>query len=67
MEQDVACRRQYETTMSEWLCVEAIVKQRDREATAASIARLTEGTGRLKPVDTEAEVNEVNVSSTFTE
>ncbi|XP_013168017.1 PREDICTED: small G protein signaling modulator 2-like isoform X2 [Papilio xuthus] len=45
-EQDAACRRQYETTMSEWLCVEAIVKQRDREATAASIARLTEAAGR---------------------
>ncbi|XP_068623673.1 small G protein signaling modulator 2-like [Battus philenor] len=46
--QDVAYRRQYETTMSEWLCVEAIVKQRDREATAASIARLTEASGRVK-------------------
>ncbi|XP_013145376.1 PREDICTED: small G protein signaling modulator 1-like isoform X2 [Papilio polytes] len=55
-EQDAACRRQYETTMSEWLCVEAIVKQRDREATAASIARLTEAAGRA----TEAvEVGEV--------
>lgn len=38
--------------MSEWLCVEAIVKQRDREATAASIARLSEAAGRTKPVDT---------------
>lgn len=28
--------------MSEWLAVEAIVRQRDREATAASIARLAE-------------------------
>lgn len=50
-EQDAACRRQYETTMSEWLCVEAIVRQRDREATAASIARLTEASGKLKPTD----------------
>ncbi|CAG9138734.1 unnamed protein product, partial [Plutella xylostella] len=50
-EQDAACRRQYETTMSEWLCVEAIVKQRDREQTAASIARLNEAQGKLKPVE----------------
>ncbi|KAJ8711290.1 hypothetical protein PYW07_008532 [Mythimna separata] len=50
-EQDTACRRQYETTMSEWLCVEAIVRQRDREATAASIARLSEASGKLKPTD----------------
>ncbi|XP_052752020.1 small G protein signaling modulator 2-like isoform X1 [Galleria mellonella] len=50
-EQDAACRRQYETTMSEWLCVEAIVRQRDREATAASIARLSEASGRPKPVE----------------
>ena len=37
--------------MSEWLCVEAIVRQRDREATAASIARLSEASGKLKPTD----------------
>lgn len=37
--------------MSEWLCVEAIVRQKDKEATAASIARLTEGSGKLKPVE----------------
>ncbi|VVC88810.1 unnamed protein product [Leptidea sinapis] len=47
-EQDVSYRRQYETTMSEWLCVEAIVRQRDREATAASIARLSESSGKAK-------------------
>lgn len=57
MEQDVAYRRQYETTMSEWLCVEAIVRQRDREATAASIARLTESSG--KPRTEIEEPNEV--------
>ncbi|CAG9559124.1 unnamed protein product [Danaus chrysippus] len=48
-EQDAAYRRQYETTMSEWLCVEAIVRQRDREATAASIARLSEASGKPRP------------------
>ncbi|CAH2093890.1 unnamed protein product [Euphydryas editha] len=53
MEQDMTYRRQYETTMSEWLCVEAIVRQRDREATAASIARLTESSGKPRPEITE--------------
>ncbi|KOB73991.1 Uncharacterized protein OBRU01_09765, partial [Operophtera brumata] len=53
VEQDIECRKQYETVMSEWLCVEAIVKQRDREQTAASIARLSEASGRLKPVEKE--------------
>ncbi|XP_049879211.1 small G protein signaling modulator 2-like [Pectinophora gossypiella] len=61
-EQDAACRRQYETTMSEWLCVEAIVRQRDREATAASIARLTEASGKPKPVEVEPEVFEDDCS-----
>lgn len=42
--------------MSEWLCVEAIVKQRDREATAASIARLTESSGKPRPEAIEPEV-----------
>ncbi|XP_073948313.1 small G protein signaling modulator 2-like isoform X2 [Choristoneura fumiferana] len=62
-EQDTANRRQYETTMSDWLCVEAIVRQRDREATAASIARLSEASGRLKPADnTSCEVFEDDCS-----
>ncbi|KAJ2942782.1 hypothetical protein O0L34_g14969 [Tuta absoluta] len=61
-EQDAACRRQYETTMSEWLCVEAIVKQRDREQTAASIARLTAASGKAKPVESEPEVFEDDLS-----
>ncbi|XP_038215530.1 small G protein signaling modulator 2-like isoform X2 [Zerene cesonia] len=54
LEQDNSYRRQYETTMSEWLCVEAIVRQRDREATAASIARLTEASGKPKPDPVDA-------------
>ncbi|KAL4711801.1 hypothetical protein ACJJTC_005970 [Scirpophaga incertulas] len=62
-EQDATYRRQYETTMSEWLCVEAIVRQRDREATAASIARLTEASGKLKPSESiEPEVFEDDCS-----
>ncbi|XP_022131103.2 small G protein signaling modulator 2 isoform X1 [Pieris rapae] len=61
-EQDCTYRRQYETTMSEWLCVEAIVKQRDREATAASIARLSESSGKRKPEIEPCEVFEDDCS-----
>ena len=31
----------YETTMSEWLAVEAIVRQRDKEIMAMSMAKLS--------------------------
>lgn len=51
--------------MSEWLCVEAIVRQRDREATAASIAKLSEASGKLKPVETEPEVNVMYIIATM--
>lgn len=34
-------RQAYENTMSEWLAVEAIVRQKDKENTAASIAKLS--------------------------
>lgn len=40
-EQDEASRQQYEKTMSEWLAVEAIVKQRDKEIMAANLAKLS--------------------------
>lgn len=36
-------RHYYETTMSEWLAVEAIVKQRDKEKTAHAVAKLSSG------------------------
>ena len=39
--QDEAARCQYENTVSEWLAVEAIVTQCDREAMEANIARLS--------------------------
>lgn len=46
-------RQVYENTMSEWLAVEAIVRQRDKENTAASIAKLssesTSGEGQAPP------------------
>jgi len=40
-EQDCSVRRAYETTMSEWLAVEAIVRQRDKETMAANLAKLS--------------------------
>lgn len=40
-ELDETNRRYYETTMSEWLAVEAIVRQRDKEKTANAVAKLS--------------------------
>uniref|UniRef100_T1IJ52 Rab-GAP TBC domain-containing protein n=1 Tax=Strigamia maritima TaxID=126957 RepID=T1IJ52_STRMM len=39
--QNLAFHQQYETTMSEWLAVEAIVRQRDKETMAAQLAKLS--------------------------
>lgn len=61
--QDLANRRRYETTMSEWLAVEAIVRQRDREATAASIARLAE----TQPTEHNPEVIETEIQNLYHE
>ena len=45
-----ALRREYEDRMSEWLAVEAIVRQRDRETMAANLAKLSsEGTTSSEP------------------
>ncbi|PSN33187.1 hypothetical protein C0J52_20836 [Blattella germanica] len=40
-ELDLSTRQSYETTMSEWLAVEAIVRQRDKETMAANLAKLS--------------------------
>lgn len=40
-ELDETSRHYYETTMSEWLAVEAIVRQRDKEKTAVAVAKLS--------------------------
>lgn len=44
-ELDEATRHYYETTMSEWLAVEAIVRQRDKEKTAHAVAKLSSESG----------------------
>lgn len=41
VELDKTCRQNYETTMSEWLAVEAIVRQKDKEMMAANLAKLS--------------------------
>jgi small G protein signaling modulator 1 len=42
-ELDENTRHYYETTMSEWLAVEAIVRQLDKEKTAHAVAKLSSG------------------------
>lgn len=42
---DESTRHYYETTMSEWLAVEAIVRQRDKEKTAHAVAKLSSESG----------------------
>ncbi|XP_031635811.1 small G protein signaling modulator 1-like isoform X2 [Contarinia nasturtii] len=44
-ELDETSRHYYETTMSEWLAVEAIVRQRDKEKTAMAVAKLSSESG----------------------
>lgn len=61
---DETAQNYYETTMSEWLAVEAIVRQRDKEKTAHAVAKLSSsGSGdKTKGVDVDAEMeNEVNI------
>lgn len=44
-ELDQSTHNYYETTMSEWLAVEAIVRQRDKEKTAHAVAKLSSESG----------------------
>lgn len=44
-ELDLNNHNYYETTMSEWLAVEAIVRQRDKEKTAHAVAKLSSESG----------------------
>lgn len=48
-ELDETSRHYYETTMSEWLAVEAIVRQRDKEKTAIAVAKLSSESGKDEP------------------
>ncbi|EDW29992.1 GL15794 [Drosophila persimilis] len=52
--QDETCKHYYETTMSEWLAVEAIVRQREKEKTALAVAKLSAEQARLAANANEA-------------
>lgn len=59
-ELDMNTHNYYETTMSEWLAVEAIVRQRDKEKTAHAVAKLSSESGsgdktKGVPMDCEME------------
>ena len=48
---DTKIKLQYENKLSDWMGIEAIVRQKDRETTAANIARLSGNTpGKTKTV-----------------
>lgn len=47
---DETSRHYFETTMSEWLAVEAIVRQRDKEKTANAVAKLSSESGNDQKV-----------------
>ena len=57
-------RQTYEATMSEWLAVEAIVRQRDKEATAKSLVKSSSGSqgGDAVDVDEKNLINDVRIS-----
>lgn len=72
-ELDVNTRHYYETTMSEWLALEAIVRQLDKEKTAHAVAKLSSGgsgsDAKLKgSVDVDVEMeNEVFEENGFSD
>ncbi|XP_058455909.1 small G protein signaling modulator 1-like isoform X1 [Malaya genurostris] len=70
-ELDETTKHYYETTMSEWLAVEAIVRQRDKEKTAVAVAKLSSGSGSLdnksKDVEEEEIENEVFEENGFSD
>ena len=56
-------RQGYESTMSEWLAVEAIVRQKDKEAMALNLAKLSsesQGGDTLEQNEEKHLINEVN-------
>jgi len=65
-ELDLATQQSYETTMSEWLAVEAIVRQRDKETMAANIAKLSsESTSGDVPPPTPAMAQDLSNDVSF--
>ncbi|XP_062554726.1 small G protein signaling modulator 2-like isoform X2 [Armigeres subalbatus] len=58
-ELDETTKHYYETTMSEWLAVEAIVRQRDKERTAVAVAKLSSGSGSMENKSKDAEEEEM--------
>lgn len=63
----IQIRQTYETTMSEWLAVEAIVRQRDKEIMAMNMAKLSSESqngeiplvGRDRSLSNEVRVNDL--------
>lgn len=68
---DENTRHDYETTMSEWLAVEAIVRQRDKEKTAIAVAKLSSESSehnRARALDNDAEIeNDVFEENAFSD
>lgn len=68
---DENTRHYYETTMSEWLAVEAIVRQRDKEKTAHAVAKLSSESSehhKAKTLDNDAEIeNDVFEENAFSD
>jgi hypothetical protein len=50
LEHDDQVKQQYERTMSEWLAIEAIVRQRDKETMAANLAKLSQESQDMIPL-----------------
>ncbi|CAI9744344.1 Hypothetical predicted protein [Octopus vulgaris] len=64
---DIVVHTAYEQTMSEWLAVEAIVRQRDKEIMAANLAKLSsESNGHIPLVRKDSNLsNDVFISTSF--
>lgn len=68
---DETTRHYYETTMSEWLAVEAIVRQRDKEKTAHAVAKLSSESSehnKTKATENDGEIeNDVFEENAFSD
>ncbi|XP_055541046.1 small G protein signaling modulator 2-like isoform X1 [Wyeomyia smithii] len=66
-ELDENTKHYYETTMSEWLAVEAIVRQRDKEKTAVAVAKLSSGSGSMENKSKDGEMEDEMENEVFEE